>query len=230
MLKIFISVGEHSGDLLGANLIRALKDELDTRQNIDFQGIGGPLMEREGFKSIFKFSLLSIMGIKDILINYFPIKKILRQACNYNLAWKPDIIITIDSPEFNLRLASLIKKKWKKANIVHYVLPSVWAWRQGRVKILKKNFDHILSILPFESDFLQNFHIKCDFVGHPVSTNVLPKTRDVVSFKRSLNIKDSPKIVTLLPGSRISELKRMLPIFLDTAHLLSGKFSKQFLF
>ena len=224
MLKIFISVGEHSGDLLGANLIRALKDELDTRQNIDFQGIGGPLMEREGFKSIFNFSLLSIMGIKDILINFFPILKILRQACNYNLAWKPDIIITIDAPEFNLRLASMIKSKWKNAKIVHYVVPSVWAWRQGRTKILKKNFDHILSILPFENEFLKSFGINCDFVGHPIATNVLPKTRDVISFKRNLDIKDSTKIVTLLPGSRISEVKRMLPIFLETASLLAKKF------
>ena len=127
MLKIFISVGEHSGDLLGARLMKSLKDELDAGHNIDFQGVGGPLMEREGFKSIFNFSLLSIMGIKDILINFFPILKILRQACNYNLAWKPDIIITIDAPEFNLRLASMIKNKWKNAKIVHYVVPSVWA-------------------------------------------------------------------------------------------------------
>ena len=114
-------------------------------------------MESEGFKNLFNFSLLSVMGIKDILINFFPIFKILRQAYKYNIAWKPDLIITIDAPEFNLRLASLIKKKWKNANIVHYVLPSVWAWRQGRVKILEKNFDHILSILPFESEFLKNF-------------------------------------------------------------------------
>ena len=135
MLKVFISVGEHSGDLLGAKLIRALKDELDSQNHIDFQGVGGPLMEREGFKSIFDFSQLSVMGIKDILINYLPILKILRQASNYNIAWKPDLIITIDAPEFNLRLASRIRKKWKKVKIVHYVLPSVWAWRQGRGRI-----------------------------------------------------------------------------------------------
>ena len=130
MLKIFISAGEHSGDLLGAHLIRALKDELDAQNHIDFQGVGGPLMEREGFKSLFDFSLLSIMGIRDILINFFPIFKILIQARNYNLAWKPDLIITIDSPEFNLRLATMVKKQWKNVKIVHYVLPSVWAWRQ----------------------------------------------------------------------------------------------------
>ena len=224
MLKIFISVGEHSGDLLGAYLIRALKDELDIQQNIDFQGVGGPLMEREGFKSIFNFSLLSIMGVKDIVVNFFPILKVLRQVSNYNLAWKPDIIITIDAPEFNLRLASMIKSKWKNAKIVHYVVPSVWAWRQGRTKILKENFDHILSILPFEKEFLKSFGVQCDFVGHPIVANVLPKTRDVVSFKRNLDIKDSTKIVTLLPGSRISELRRMLPIFLETASLLAKRF------
>ena len=224
MLKIFISVGEHSGDLLGAQLIRALKDELDTPNHIDFQGVGGPLMEREGFKSIFDFSLLSVMGIKDILINLFPILKILKQASNYNIAWKPDLIITIDAPEFNLRLASRIRKKWRNAKIVHYVLPSVWAWRQGRVTILKKNIDHILSILPFEKDFLKKFDIQCDFVGHPISSDLQPKTRDVISFKRSLNIKDTTKIVTLLPGSRISEVNRMLPIFLKTARLLIAKF------
>ena len=224
MLKIFISAGEHSGDLLGARLIRALKDELDSQNHIDFQGVGGPLMEREGFKSLFDFSRLSIMGIKDIFINFVPIFKILIQARNYNLAWKPDLVITIDSPEFNLRLATMIKKQWKNVKIVHYVLPSVWAWRQGRIKILKKNFDHILSILPFEKDFLKKFDIKCDFVGHPIATDVLPKTRDVIAFKRNLNIRESTKIVTLLPGSRIGELQRMLPIFLETAKLLANKF------
>ena len=224
MLKIFISAGEHSGDLLGARLIRALKDELDSQNHIDFQGVGGPLMEREGFKSLFDFSRLSIMGIKDIFINFVPIFKILIQARNYNLAWKPDLVITIDSPEFNLRLATMIKKQWKDVKIVHYVLPSVWAWRQGRIKILKKNFDHILSILPFEKDFLKKFDIKCDFVGHPIATDVLPKTRDVIAFKRNLNIRESTKIVTLLPGSRIGELQRMLPIFLETAKLLANKF------
>ena len=224
MLKIFISVGEHSGDLLGASLIRALKNELDTQYQIEFQGIGGPLMENEGFKSIFDYSLLSVMGIKDILINFLPILKILRQASNYNLAWKPDLIITIDAPEFNLRLASRIRKKWKNVKIVHYVLPSVWAWRQGRVKVLKKNIDHILSILPFEKEFLKNFNIQCDFVGHPISSSLQPKTRDVISFKSNLNIKDTEKIVTLLPGSRVSEVNRMLPIFLETARLLISKF------
>ena len=224
MLKIFISAGEHSGDLLGAHLIRALKYELDNQNYIDFQGVGGPLMEREGFKSLFNFSSLSIMGIKDVLINFFPILKILRQAYKYNLAWKPDLIITIDAPEFNLRLASMIKKQRKNTKIVHYVLPSVWAWRQRRIKILKKNFDQILSILPFETEFLKKFDINCDFVGHPISTNILPKTRDVISFRRNLNIKDSTKIVTLLPGSRISEVKRMLPIFLETARLLNKKY------
>ena len=224
MLKIFISVGEHSGDLLGARLIRALKNELDAQTHLDFQGVGGPLMESEGFKSIFNFSLLSVMGIKDIFRNFFPILKILRQASNYNLAWKPDVIITIDAPEFNLRLASRIRKKWKNVKIVHYVLPSVWAWRQERVKILKKNIDHILLILPFEKEFLKKFNIQCDFVGHPISSSLQPKTRDVISFKRNLNIKDTTKIVTLLPGSRISEVNRMLPIFLETARLLIAKF------
>ena len=112
MLKIFISAGEHSGDLLGAHLIRALKNELDTQNHIDFQGVGGPLMESEGFKNLFDFSLLSVMGIKDIFINFIPIFKILRQAYKYNIAWEPDLIITIDAPEFNLRLAS--KKTMEK--------------------------------------------------------------------------------------------------------------------
>ena len=224
-MKIFISAGEHSSDLLGAKLIRALKDEFDNENHIDFQGIGGPLMEREGFKSIFSFSLLSVMGIRDIVFNIVPILKILRQGCDYILAWKPDLIITIDAPEFNLRLASRVRKKWKNVKIVHYVLPSVWAWRQGRVKVLQKNVDHILSILPFEKEFLQKFGMKCDFVGHPISSNIQPKTRDVVSFKRNLSIKESTKIVTLLPGSRISELHRMLPIFLKTARLLNARFT-----
>ena len=190
MLKIFISAGEHSGDFLGARLISALKNELDTPNHIDFQGVGGPLMEREGLKTIFDFSLLSVMGVKDILQNVIPIIRMLRQIRNYNAEWKPDLIITIDAPEFNLRLASMIKRKWRGAKIVHYVLPSVWAWRQGRVVTLKRNFDHILSILPFEKIF--EFDIKCDFVGHPIRRSVT-KNAKVISFKRKLKIKDSAR-------------------------------------
>ena len=109
-MKVYLVAGEPSGDKLGAELMAGLKS--CAPYDLDFCGVGGPLMEREGFKSLFNFSLLSVMGIKDILINFFPISKILKQAYKYNIAWEPDLIITIDAPEFNLRLASLIKKNW----------------------------------------------------------------------------------------------------------------------
>ena len=222
--KIFICAGEHSGDFLGSELIRAISKEVGDSGSIIFQGIGGNLMEKEGLIPIFNLSSLSVMGLRDIFTRIISIFSILNRTVSYILAWKPDIVITIDAPEFNLRLSSQIRKKWKAAKIIHYVVPSVWAWREGRAKKMKKNLDHILALLPFEPDFLKRYGISCDFVGHPVCADNLPRTRDVISFKKDLKFKSSAQIVTVLPGSRVGEVKRMLPIFFRVIKLLKKEF------
>ncbi len=222
--KVFICAGEHSGDLLGSELIKAISKEIGDNGSVVFQGIGGNLMEREGLVTIFDLSRLSVMGLRDIFVNIISILSILKKTVAYVLAWKPDVVITIDSPEFNLRLSSQIKKKWKTAKIVHYVVPSVWAWREGRTKVMKKNFDHFLALLPFEPDYLKKYGISCDFVGHPICAENLPRTRDVISFKKSLGFSNSGRIITVLPGSRVGEVKRMLPIFFKVIILLKKEF------
>ena len=222
--KIFICAGEHSGDFLGSELIKAISKEIGDGGSIIFQGIGGNLMEQEGLVPIFDLSRLSVMGLKDIFTSIVSIFSILNRTVSYIIAWKPDVVITIDAPEFNLRLSSKIRKKWKTAKIIHYVVPSVWAWREGRTKEIKKNLDHMLALLPFEPDFLKRHGISCDFVGHPICSDSLPTTRDVISFKKSLEFKSSAKIVTVLPGSRIGEVKRMLPIFFKVMKLLKKEF------
>ncbi len=222
--KIFICAGEHSGDFLGSELIKAISKEVGDSGSIIFQGIGGNLMEKEGLIPIFDLSSLSVMGLRDIFTNIASIFSILNRTASYILAWKPDVVITIDAPEFNLRLSSQIRRKWKAAKIIHYVVPSVWAWREGRTKNMKKNLDHILALLPFEPDFLKRYGISCDFVGHPICADNLPRTRDVISFKKGLEFKSSARIVTILPGSRIGEVKRMLPIFFKVIKLLKKEF------
>ncbi len=181
-------------------------------------------MKKEGLINIFDFSKISVMGIKDIFTNLTGILYILNRTVSYVLAWKPDVVITIDSPEFNLRVAAKIRLKWKSVKIIHYVVPSVWAWREGRTKKIKKNIDHLLALLPFEPQFLKKRNISCDFVGHPICSENLPRTRDVISFKKSLEFKNSTKIITILPGSRLGEVKKMLPIFFRTMTLIKKEF------
>ena len=152
MIKILIISGEPSGDFLGANLINALrkKVKIESSRGISFQGIGGPLMENEGFVSLIRQERINKMGFIEILFNLFDLLKVLRTVSNYCLAWKPDIIVTIDSPEFSFRLSKRVKKILKTTPVVHYVMPSIWAWRPRRLEKIRSFVDHILALFPFE--------------------------------------------------------------------------------
>ena len=223
-LKILIIAAEPSGDKLGANLMRGLIQELNGREEIIFQGIGGPLMKNMGAISFYDFNDLSLMGFTEIIPNIFKILKIVARLSEYGLAWNPDVIISIDSPDFSLKISKKIKSKWPNAKTIHYVAPSVWAWRPNRAKKMSKYIDHVLAILPFEPNYMRKAGISCDFVGHPIVTEELPSNQDIRLFRSSLGIDRETPIVSILPGSRKSEISKMLPIYLKGLELIVKRF------
>lgn len=219
-LKIGIVVGEVSGDTLGAKLIRSFRE-----QGIDaeFEGIGGPQMLAEGFKSYYPMDILSVMGIVEVLKD---IKKLF--AVRYGLVetWTKDpvdVFIGIDAPDFNLRLSKALKQKQLLIKTVQYVSPSVWAWRQGRVHGIKACIDLVLCLFPFEKAFFKKWDVPAAFVGHPLASQ-LPLNNDLAEAQAELGLDPAQKYIALLPGSRRGEIERLGPLVLDAAKILHQKY------
>ena len=222
MNKILLLAGEASGDELGSSLIEGLKKILPNE--IDFQGIGGPLMKENGLKELYSMNEISVMGFSEVLPKIFRILKIINSISNYVDAWRPDLIITIDSPDFCLRVAKKIKKIFPSIRIVHYVAPSVWAWREGRAKKMSKYIDHVLALLPFEPIYMKKVGLSCDFVGHPIISRDIPNQKDVALLRNSLNLNENNLIITLLPGSRKSEIKKMKSVYAEFIKIVKKNF------
>lgn len=219
-LKIGIVVGEVSGDTLGAKLIRRFRE-----QGIDaeFEGIGGPQMIAEGFKSYYPMDVLSVMGIVEVLKD---IKKLFAVRDGLVETWTKnpvDIFIGVDAPDFNLRLSKTIKQKQLPIKTVQYVSPSVWAWRQGRVHGIKANIDLVLCLFPFEKTFFKKWDVPAAFVGHPLASQ-LPLENPIIDAKQELNLDPNQKHIALLPGSRRGEIERLGPLVLDAAKILHQKY------
>lgn len=206
-MKAFLVAGEPSGDKLGAALMAGLK----TLETVEFHGIGGPLMQEEGMASLFPMDELSVIGVAEILPKYLHLRRRLHQTAEAVLAARPDVLITIDSPEFCLRLARLVKAS-SDIRTVHYVAPSVWAWRPGRARKMARHVDHVLALLPFEPPLMEAHGMECDFVGHPVVAEPIPTDAQVAAFRDRRRIGEAP-VMLVLPGSRRSEVKRLAPIF-----------------
>ena len=210
-MKIFIIAGEASGDKLGAAMIKGF--EHLAAQKIEFIGVGGTLMEEMGLKSLFPMEEISLMGISEILSQYRHLKQRIRQTAAAVLDEQPDVLITIDLPEFSFRVTDLVKHT---SNIptVHYVAPTVWAWRPERARKIAKYIDHVLALFPFEPPLMQDAGMSCDFVGHPVVQDLIATPQEVAEFKLYFGLNSGPMLVCL-PGSRRSEIKRLTPIFKD---------------
>ena len=206
-MKVFLIAGEASGDKLGAALMTGLK-QLTTPV---FSGVGGPLMEAEGMESLFPMDELSIMGLAEVLPKYFHLKRRIAQTARAVLDAKPDVLITIDSPDFCLRVAKLVKAQ-STIRTVHYVAPSVWAWRPGRAVKMARVIDHVLALLPFEPPYMQAAGMECDFVGHPVVTEPLATEAEAQAFRTRHGIGTAP-LMLALPGSRRGEVTRLAPRF-----------------
>lgn len=208
-MKVFIVAGEASGDLLGAALMRGLSQLLE--EPPVFIGVGGEEMLSEGLSSLFPMHEISIMGISEILSNYMSLRKRIRQTARAVLDEKPDVLITVDLPEFNLRVAERVRKQ-SHIPIVHYVAPTVWAWRPKRAAHMAKFVDHVLALFPFEPRYMREAGMSCDFVGHPIAQYPVASEADAAIFREDFDLSDDP-IILCLPGSRRSEVKRLTPIF-----------------
>ena len=214
-LRIYIVTGEASGDALGADILRSLQ-----RQNIEWElgGLAGPKMQALGAKSLFDVTQLSVMGLTAIIAKLPKIYRLVRQVTKDIAAFKPDILLLIDSPDFNYAVAKRVKKIHPDIPIVKYICPSVWAWRQGRAKKMNALFDHVLAILPFEPKLMKELGgPETTYVGHPLS-------REMEQFgDKDRTIPASPLNLLVLPGSRKGEVKRLLPLIRDTLMVMKQR-------
>ena len=202
-LKLFFVAGEPSGDRLGAALIAALRSLVP----VDIAGVGGPLMQAQGLQSLFPMEELSVMGIAEVLPKYLPLKRRIRETAEAALASGAEALVTIDSPDFGLRVAALVKAARPQMRVIHYVAPSVWAWRPGRAKKMARVVDHVLALLPFEPPYMTAAGMTCYFVGHPVVAEPLATEAERAAFD------GKGPLLLVLPGSRKGEVARLAPVF-----------------
>ena len=206
-MRVFLLAGEPSGDALGAALMRGLRQIVP---DATFEGIAGPLMQAEGMTSLFPMDELSVMGLAEVLPKYFHLKRRIRETADAVLALQPDVLITVDSPDFSLRVARLVKAR-SGIRTVHYVAPTVWAWRPKRAVKMAEVIDHVLALFPFEPPYMREAGMACDFVGHPVVTEPVASEAEAAAFRLRHGLGDAP-VLLLLPGSRRGEVGRMAPV------------------
>jgi len=211
-LKIFIIAGEASGDNLGSNFMRAVKY---LNPDCEFIGVGGNNMQAEGLKTIFPMEELSVMGVAEVLPKLFNILSRIKETANEAIKSKADAIVTIDSPDFSFRVIKKIKSVTKEIPSIHYVAPTVWIWRAGRAKKISKFLDHLLALFPFEPPYFEKHGLKTTFIGHSIVERVDCRG-DADRFRKKYNITETEQLLAVLPGSRMSEISKLLDVFYKT--------------
>lgn len=210
-LRVALVAGEASGDILGSGLMQAIKQRYP---NAEFIGVGGSRMEAEGLKSYFPMERLAVMGLVEVLGRLFELLGRRRQLARDLIAAKPDVFIGIDAPDFNLGLELKLRRAGIKT--VHYVSPSVWAWRQKRVLKIREACDLMLTLFPFEAQFYDEHQVPVRFVGHPLA-DAIPQQADRAGAREALDLPHDEPVVALMPGSRGGEVARLGELFLDAA-------------
>lgn len=211
LMRVALVAGEASGDILGAGLMQALRAQYP---QIEFIGVGGPLMQAQGLNSYFPMERLSVMGLVEVLGRLPELLSRRKRLINTLIEAKPDVFIGIDAPDFNLTLELKLRQAGIKT--VHYVSPSVWAWRQKRVLKIRDACDLMLTLFPFEAQFYQDHQVPVRFVGHPLA-DTIPQQADRAAARDALNLSHDQPVVALMPGSRGGEVSRLGSLFLDAA-------------
>ncbi len=214
-VRLFLLAGEPSGDALGGALIAGLRQLLG--DGLAVEGVGGPAMAAEGLTSRFPMAELSVMGVAEVLPRLPNLIRRIRQTGDAVAAAAPDALVTIDSPDFTLRVARRARRLRPGLKVIHYVAPSVWAWRPGRAARMAEVVDHVLALLPFEPPYMQAAGMTCDFVGHPVAAEPQASEGEVALLRAELAIAPGQPVLALLPGSRRGEAARLAPVFAAVA-------------
>jgi lipid-A-disaccharide synthase len=220
MKKIFILTGEPSGDKLASKVISKLKNN---NSNIEYSCVGGTHLNSLGIKSIFDLNEITYIGFTSVLLNIFKIKSKINKTVEEIVKFDPDILFSVDSPDFTLRVAEKVKKINKKIKTIHYVAPQIWVWREGRIKKFKKFLDHVLLLFHFEKKYFDKENIPNTFVGHPLLEQETKNKTKITNI-----ISNDKKIISLFSGSRSSELDLLLPILINFINLMNENFDDYF--
>jgi lipid-A-disaccharide synthase len=214
--KIFFIACEASADLHTAELIREIKRN---NPSLQCRGLGGPKMAEAGLELIEDMTKFSALGFGDVVRQYWTYRRIFYRTLEEVTQWRPDALILVDSPAFNLRFAQKIRSRMRNLDILYYICPQIWAWGRRRIQTVRENISKMFSIFPFEVDFYKSEGVNCEFVGHPLIDQTHIST-NLDELKKKWGLSDKAKAVALLPGSRESEVKRIFPVMLESARLL----------
>ena len=214
MKKIFILTGEPSGDKLASEVVKKI---INFDKDINFLGVCGKHLKALGINSIFDQNEITYLAFSDIILNIFKIRKKINHTVNEIIKFQPDILFTVDSPDFSLRVSKKVKQINPNIKTIHYIAPKVWAWREGRVKKMKKFLDHVLLLFNFEKKYFDKENLKSTFVGHPLLDDQLEKNN--ISIKQIID----KKVISIFAGSRISEINMHMPILIDFIKKMNNK-------
>ena len=214
MKKIFILTGEPSGDKLASEVISEI---IKKRSDIEFLSVGGPNLKKLGIKTIYDQKEITFIAFTDVVINFFKIKRKINETVIKVLKFNPDILFSVDSPDFTLRVSRLVKAKNSRIKTIHFIAPKVWAWREGRVKKMKNFLDHVLLLFQFEKKYFDKEKLTNTFVGHPLLDINSNENIEIDQFFTK------KKIISIFPGSRDSEIKHHLPILINFIKKMNNK-------
>ncbi len=216
MKKIFILTGEPSGDKLASRVVRELKK---INSEIEYLCVGGENLKALEIRSIYDLKEITYLGFTNVILNIFKINKKINETVKAIIDFDPDILFTVDSPDFTLRVAEQVKKQNEKIKTIHYVAPQVWVWREGRVKKIKKFIDHILLLFSFEKHYFDKENVSNEFVGHPLLDNTEESKIDINQI-----FEKNKALISVFPGSRISEIDVLMPVLLDFIELMNNNY------
>ena len=220
MKKIFVLTGEPSGDKLASKVISQLKI---LRPDIEYLSVGGEHLRAIGIKSLYDVNEVTYLGFTRVFLNIFKIKRKINETVKEILKFKPNILFSVDSPDFTLRIVKEVKKRDPGIKTIHFVAPQVWVWREHRVKKLKFFLDHVLLLFPFEKKYFDKENIQSTFIGHPLLEDLSKNKIDI-----SQTIKENKKIFSIFPGSRLSEIKILIPILFKFINMMNKKYKDLF--